>query len=68
MTIHVGAPTGLIHRTKCVSLDDLVGAAEQRWRNVDAELFRRLEIDQQFERGGLHNRHSKLSLGEFGRH
>ena len=32
-----------------------VGAAEQRWRDVDAELFRRLEIDYQFELGGLHN-------------
>jgi hypothetical protein len=45
-----------VHCTKFVSLDHLVGAAKQRWRDVDAELFRRLEIDCQFELGGLHNR------------
>jgi len=38
-----------MHCTNPVSLDHLVGAAEQRWRDVDAELFCRLEIDYQFE-------------------
>jgi hypothetical protein len=37
-------------------LDNLVGAGEKRWWDVDAELFRRLEIDYQLELGGLHNR------------
>jgi len=38
------------------SLDHLIGADEQRRRDVDAELFRRPEIDHQFEPGGLHHR------------
>src|SRR5450759_1632392 len=50
------ATTGLMHWTKVVSLNHLVGADEQRRRDVDAELFRRLEIDYQFELGGLHHR------------
>ena len=36
--------------------DHLVGAGEKRWRNLYAELFRRLEINHQLELGGLHNR------------
>jgi hypothetical protein len=36
-----------------VSLDHLVGAAERRWRDLDAELFCRLEIYYQFELGRL---------------
>ena len=34
------------------SLDDLVGAREQRWRNCQAERLRGLEIDHQLEFGG----------------
>jgi hypothetical protein len=34
----------------------LIGAGEKRGWNVDAEIFRRLEIDHQFELGGLHDR------------
>jgi hypothetical protein len=36
-----------------VSLDHLVGAAERRCRDLDAELFCRLEIYYQFELGRL---------------
>ena len=35
------------------SFDDLVGAGEQRQRNVEAERLRGLEIDQKFEFGWL---------------
>jgi hypothetical protein len=52
----LGATIGLMHCTKCASLDHLIGAAKQRWRDVDAELSCRLEINDQFELGGLHNR------------
>ena len=38
-----------------VSLDHLVGAAEQRCRDLDAELFYRLEIYCRFELGRLHD-------------
>src|SRR4051812_28979381 len=48
--------SGLMHCTRFASLDHLIGAAKQRWRDVDAELSRRLEINDQFELGGLHNR------------
>ena len=49
--------SALCHKQKGASLfDHLVRAAEQGRRDVDAELFRRLEIDYQFELGGLHNR------------
>jgi hypothetical protein len=33
-----------MHCTNFVSLKHLVGAAEQRWRDLDAELFCRDEI------------------------
>src|SRR4029078_8624264 len=45
-----------MRRSKRLLFDHLVGAGEKRWRDVDAELFRRLEIDYQLEFGGLHNR------------
>src|SRR4051794_214902 len=35
-------------------LNHLVGCGEQRRRDVDTELFRCLEIDDQLEPGGLH--------------
>jgi hypothetical protein len=38
-----------------VSLDHLVGAAKQRCRDLDAELFCRLEIYCRFELGRLHD-------------
>jgi hypothetical protein len=38
------ATSGLMHCTNFISLDHLVGAAEQRWRDLDAELFCPLEI------------------------
>src|SRR6476661_7110606 len=46
---------GLMHCTNFVSLDHRV-AVEQRWRDLNAELFYRLEIYYQFELGRLHNR------------
>ena len=36
------------------SLDYLVGAGEQRRRNIEAERLRGLKIDDQLELGGLH--------------
>src|SRR5580765_4478968 len=42
--------------TRAASFDHLIGADEERCRDVDAELLRRLEIDDQIELGGLHNR------------
>ena len=41
-------------------LDHLVGAGMERDRDVDAKRSRRLEVDDQFERGRLHH-------GQFGR-
>ena len=52
----VQCPSGIMHCTNFVSLDHLVGTAEQRRRDLDAELLCRLEIYHQFELGGLHNR------------
>jgi hypothetical protein len=40
----------------CPSFDHLVGAGEQRGRHGEAERFRRLEIDDQFQPGALLNR------------
>src|SRR4029077_11997296 len=37
-------------------LDDLVGAGEDRWRNLQAERLSRLEVDHQFESGRLLDR------------
>src|SRR6476659_5870293 len=38
------------------SLNDLVGAGEQRWRHVEAERPRSIEVDHQLEFGRLQNR------------
>src|SRR5436190_504690 len=38
------------------SLDQLVGAGEDRWRDREAERPGRLEIDHQLEGGRLHDR------------
>src|SRR5438067_2155495 len=38
------------------SLDDLLGTSDQRRRNIDGELPGDLEIDDQIEFGGLHDR------------
>jgi hypothetical protein len=35
--------------------DHFVGAREQSWRDIDTELFRCLEIDDQLELDRLHN-------------
>src|SRR5262245_6611150 len=38
------------------SLDHLVGAGEQRWRNIEAEGSCCLEVDDELELGGLNHR------------
>ena len=43
-------------RSTAVSLDHLVGAAEQRRRHFEAKRFRSLEIDNQLELGWLFDR------------
>ena len=49
----VGGPNsamnGLMHRSEHVLFDDLVSAGEQRLRNVEAERFCGLEIDNQLD-------------------
>src|SRR5262249_34651740 len=42
--------------TRDVSLDDLVGAGEDRWRHRQAERLGAVEIDHQLERGRLLDR------------
>src|ERR1700753_1149972 len=42
-------------RTPCDLLDDAVGPRQYARRDVDAELFCRLEVDDQFKPGGLHH-------------
>src|SRR6266403_4485757 len=39
-----------------VLLDHLVGASEQRWRNLKAERLRSLKVDDELEFGGLLDR------------
>ena len=60
--------SGLMHCTNFVSLDHLVGAAERRWRDLDAELFCRLEIYYQFELGRLRNRQFRGLFAHPARH
>src|SRR5216683_6321581 len=42
-------------RNRGVSFDHLVGLGEDRWRDGEAERLRSLEIDDQLERGRLHD-------------
>src|ERR1700676_1632665 len=58
---HLGSAASCQQKTHAAQqfnslFDHLVGSGEQRWWDVDAQLFRHLEIDYQLELGGLHNR------------
>src|SRR5215204_5188995 len=49
-------PRRSLRRSRAVSFDHLVGAGEERWRDREAEGFSGLEVDDELDFGGLHDR------------
>src|SRR5947209_15582677 len=54
-SIHLGHKRTHAAQQMAELLNHLVGCGEQRRRDVDTELFRCFEIDDQLEPGGLHD-------------